>query len=191
MLKVLQSYYDATGDDRVLEVMTNYFRYQLATLPDKPLGHWTLWAESRGGENQASIYWLYNRTGEAFLLDLAPLVFDPSTGVQTFETDADGNRTLGVIGNAQPDFSYGFTASLTYKDVDFSFFIRGEKGRDLLNNTALEYTSKFLANTNVNFLEEALNDPTPFADSAPVFSSRWVQDASFLRVENVTSATPS
>ena len=112
--------------------------------------------------------------------------FDPTTGVQTFDLDADGNRTLGIIGNAQPDFSYGLTANLTYKDVDFSFFIRGEQGRDLLNNTALEYTSKFLANTNVNFLEEALNDPTPFADSAPVFSSRWVQDASFLRIENVT-----
>ena len=111
--------------------------------------------------------------------------FDPTTGVQTFELDADGNRTLGIIGNAQPDFSYGLTASLTYKDVDFSFFLRGEQGRDLLNNTALEYTSKNLVNTNVNFLEEALNDPTPLAE-APVYSSRWVQDASFLRLENIT-----
>ena len=114
------------------------------------------------------------------------LGFDPVTGVQTFELDADGNRTLGIIGDAQPDFTYGFTTNVTYKDVDFSFFLRGEQGRDLLNNTALEYTSKFLANTNVNFLEEALNDPTPLDDSAPVYSSRWVQDGSFLRMENIT-----
>jgi len=106
-------------------------------------------------------------------------------GSQAFEIDADGNRVLGIIGNAQPDFQYGLTANLTYKDFDFSFFLRGEQGRDLLNNTALEYTSKNLVNTNVNFLEEALNDPSPLAE-APVYSSRWVQDASFLRMENVT-----
>lgn len=76
MLKTLRSYYEATGDDRVLDLMTRYFRYQLETLPQKPLGHWTWWAEMRGGENQQSIYWLYNRTGDDFLLELAPLVFE-------------------------------------------------------------------------------------------------------------------
>ncbi|MFB3132275.1 MAG: SusC/RagA family TonB-linked outer membrane protein, partial [Rhodothermales bacterium] len=113
------------------------------------------------------------------------LGFDPTTGEQMFELDAQGNRLLGIIGDAQPDFSYGFTPSLTWKKLDFSFFLRGESGRDLFNNTALEYTSKNLANTNVNFLEEALNDPTPLTE-APVFSSRWIQGASFLRMENMT-----
>ncbi len=111
--------------------------------------------------------------------------FDPQTGAQMFELDEQGNRKLQIIGNAQPDFTYGFTTSVTYKSWDFSFFLRGEQGRDLFNNTALEYTSKNLVNTNVNFLREALEDPTPLAE-APVWSSRWVQDASFLRMENIT-----
>ena len=121
MLKVLQSYYDATGDDRVLEVMTNYFRYQLATLPDKPLGHWTLWAESRGGENQASIYWLYNRTGEAFLLDLAPLVFEQTLNwTQDFldGKTAEGFKANHVVnvamGIKQPALNYLQTRDETY-----------------------------------------------------------------------------
>jgi hypothetical protein len=76
MLKALRSYHEATGDERVLGLMTRYFRYQLETLPETPLGHWTWWAEMRGGENQASVYWLYNRTGDDFLLELAPLVFE-------------------------------------------------------------------------------------------------------------------
>ena len=76
MLKALQSYYEATSDRRVLELMTNYFRYQFETLPEKTLDHWTHWGADRGGENLASIYWLYNRTGDAFLLDLANLVFE-------------------------------------------------------------------------------------------------------------------
>ena len=80
MLKALRSYHEATGDERVLDLMTNYFRYQLETLPQKPLDHWTWWAEMRGGENQESIYWLYNRTGDDFLLELAPMVFEQTAG---------------------------------------------------------------------------------------------------------------
>ena len=76
MLKVLQQYYSATGDKRVISLMTNYFRYQLEHLPDEPLGNWTFWGQRRGGENLASIYWLYNITGDEFLLDLADLVFE-------------------------------------------------------------------------------------------------------------------
>ncbi len=75
MLKVMQTYYDATRDARVLDFMTKYFRYQLQELPNKPLAHWTDWAKQRGGENLASVYWLYNRTGEAFLLELGELIF--------------------------------------------------------------------------------------------------------------------
>ncbi len=76
MLKVLQSYYEATRDPRVLPFMSRYFRYQLAHIQKEPLDHWTYWAKSRGGENLASILWLYNRTGEPFLLKLAKIIFE-------------------------------------------------------------------------------------------------------------------
>ena len=75
MLKVMQQYHEATGDQRVIELMLKYFRYQLTKLPEKPLDHWTHWAKSRGGENLASVYWLYNRTGESFLLELGEILF--------------------------------------------------------------------------------------------------------------------
>ncbi len=75
MLKVLQQHYSATGDQRVIELMSRYFRYQLAELPKKPLGHWSYWGRERGGDNLSVIYWLYNITGEEFLLELADLVY--------------------------------------------------------------------------------------------------------------------
>lgn len=75
MLKVMEQYYEATHDRRVLGFMTKYFKYQLKHLPSKPLDHWTHWAKSRGGENLASIYWLYNQTGDSFLLELGKIVF--------------------------------------------------------------------------------------------------------------------
>ena len=74
MLKVLQQYYMATNDERVIKLMTNYFRYQLKTLPKYELGHWTFWGNRRGGDNLAVVYWLYNITKDKFLLDLAKLI---------------------------------------------------------------------------------------------------------------------
>jgi DUF1680 family protein len=80
MLKVLQQYYTATEDERVIDLMLNYFKYQLKILPDFPLDHWTFWGNRRGGDNLAVVYWLYNVTGEKFLLDLAEIIHE-----QTFD----------------------------------------------------------------------------------------------------------
>jgi DUF1680 family protein len=68
MLAALQSHYEATGDKRVIELMRKYFRWQL-TIPDKQFfaGGWQV---PRGGDNLASVYWLYNRTGDKWLLEL-------------------------------------------------------------------------------------------------------------------------
>ena len=74
MLKVLKQYYSATGDQRVIKLLTNYFRYQLKELPARPLDHWSFWARYRAGDNLMVVYWLYNITGDKFLLDLADLL---------------------------------------------------------------------------------------------------------------------
>ncbi|MCK8494989.1 glycoside hydrolase family 127 protein [Spirosoma sp. RP8] len=74
MLKILKQYYSATNDKRVINLMTNYFKYQLKELPKKPLDHWTYWARYRGGDNLMVVYWLYSITGDKFLLDLGDLI---------------------------------------------------------------------------------------------------------------------
>ncbi len=74
MLKILQQYYTATHDERVISVLTKYFRYQLEELPKAPLDSWTLWANRRGGDNLMIVYWLYNITGDPFLLELGKLI---------------------------------------------------------------------------------------------------------------------
>lgn len=69
MLWCLQSYYDYCGDKRVLPFMEKYFRWE-SGIPDS-LFLEDYWGNSRGGDNLYSVYWLYNRTGEKWLLDLA------------------------------------------------------------------------------------------------------------------------
>lgn len=78
MLKVLQQYFDATKDERVIKLMLNYSRYQLKTLPATPLGHYSWWGSQRGGDNLLVVYWLYNVTGEKFLLELAEIIHKQS-----------------------------------------------------------------------------------------------------------------
>ena len=69
MLWCLQSYYEYSGDERVISLMTNYFKWQM-TVPDENFLK-DYWENSRGGDNLYSVYWLYNRTGDKFLLELA------------------------------------------------------------------------------------------------------------------------
>ena len=67
MLKVLTQYQEATNDPRVIPLMTKYFHYHLGHAVERPLIEW---AQMRWAEEILSIVWLYNRTGDAKLLDL-------------------------------------------------------------------------------------------------------------------------
>lgn len=89
MLKVLQQYYLATRDPRVITFMTNYFRYQLKAVTACPLGKWTEWAVSRGAENVMMIQWLYNITGEKSLLQLAEIIESQSYAWSTWLGNRD------------------------------------------------------------------------------------------------------
>lgn len=74
MLKVMKQYYDATQDKRVLTLLSRYFKYELKELPVHPLDHWSFWARYREADNMMVVYWLYNITGDKFLLELADLL---------------------------------------------------------------------------------------------------------------------
>ena len=69
VLFTFQDYYEYTRDQRIIDFMTKYFRYELSVPDEAYLSSY--WEDSRGGDNLYSIYWLYNITGDKFLLDLA------------------------------------------------------------------------------------------------------------------------
>ena len=66
-LKALRQYFSATGDKRVLVLMDRFFKYQYRNLATHPLRGW---AVARGGENMELALWLYNLTGQKYLLEL-------------------------------------------------------------------------------------------------------------------------
>jgi len=88
------------------------------------------------------------------------------------------------IGNAIPKFSYGILNSVTYKNFDLSIFLRGVYGNDVLNNPSLMYgNTTWLPGNNV--LKEAL---TNGITESPKLSSYYIQNGSFLRLDNATLA---
>jgi hypothetical protein len=86
VLYALRSHYEATGDERVLPLMTRYFQWQTTVPLERFLPE--SWQKWRGGDNLDSIYWLYNHTGDAWLLDLARInherTADWSGGIPTW-----------------------------------------------------------------------------------------------------------
>ena len=97
MLKVLKQYYSATNDQRVIRMMTGYFKYQLKELPAKPLDNWTFWAKYRGGDNLMIVYWLYNITGDKFLLELGDLLYKQTFNYDNAFLNTDLLSTTGSI----------------------------------------------------------------------------------------------
>ncbi|HEX5415482.1 MAG TPA: beta-L-arabinofuranosidase domain-containing protein [Chloroflexota bacterium] len=81
MLKVLTQYAEATDDPRVIPFLERYFACQLAQLSNRPLEKW---GEARGAENILAVYWLYNRTGDPTLLELADRLIGQTLDWGTF-----------------------------------------------------------------------------------------------------------
>ena len=75
MLKALIQYQEATSDPRVIPLLKRYFDYQLRTLDSRPLKDW---GKFRWQDNALAVIWLYNRNGDARLLDLCLLYTSPS-----------------------------------------------------------------------------------------------------------------
>ncbi len=74
-MKVLIQYQEATGDPRVIPLLQNYFNYLKAAPPDWPDKEWR---GVRAMENIITAYWLYNRTGDKSILEVADSIYNNS-----------------------------------------------------------------------------------------------------------------
>jgi hypothetical protein len=106
MLKVLAQYYEATADARVVPVMTRYFHYQLVEAPKRPLREW---GKYRWQDEVLVIEWLYERTGDASLLQLTALLqaqgYDWEAGFVDFKHTGAMTRAVLDAAKASGDKS--------------------------------------------------------------------------------------
>ena len=100
-------------------------------------------------------------------------------------TTTPGGDDKVIIGNANPTFSLGLRSNANWHGWDASWLWRAEQGRDVFNNTSLVYAAKSDATQSKNFLRSALSSPEGVTEAA-IFSSRWIENGSFFRLQNVT-----
>ncbi len=99
-------------------------------------------------------------------------------GVEQFEAEPD------YIGSAQPDFTFGLSNTFSYKNWNLGINFRGSVGNDIYNLTAnnLGYLINLPGR---NVIPEAVSSGVG-VDQAKKYSSRWIEDGSFIRLDNMT-----
>jgi iron complex outermembrane receptor protein len=118
------------------------------------------------------------------------IVRDPATNAivsrtLTGTTATPSEDDYAVIGHANPKYTLGFHSNASWRAFDFSISIARQSGMQVFNNTALVYATKSNALVNKNFLAVALTDSTNMRQPAR-YSSRWIEDGSFTRLQNIT-----
>lgn len=102
------------------------------------------------------------------------------------------------VGSPLPDFTYGFTSNLNYKNFDFSFFIEGVYGNEIYWQAAHDVEGFYRGfNVTENVYDERWTGPGT-SDTQPRVSwtaagynnkepsTRFLFDGSYLRLKNVT-----
>lgn len=103
--KVLRQHYEATGDERARDAVTAFAEYLTEHPDDWSIGDW---AEMRWMELAVTLQWLFEETGEPWLLDLVELLvgrgFDWTDHFQDFEfkrkQDHEPQMETHVVNNA-------------------------------------------------------------------------------------------
>lgn len=115
--------------------------------------------------------------------------------------DLDGNGTVDAddrtnIGHYLPDFFYGLNASANWRNFDFTMFIQGVSGNEILNTNTYDLegmTRLFNAGTAVldRWTEQNRDTDVPRAVTGDPnrnarLSTRYIEDGSYLRIKNLS-----
>jgi hypothetical protein len=106
-----------------------------------------------------------------------------------------GDRT--IIGSIQPDFTYGFSTNIVCRHWDVFLSLQGSKGNEVYNKLHRHLSeSNDTYNLSADILnawteEKPSNTPRIGADitgniNANTLYSRYLEDASFLKIRNIT-----
>lgn len=132
------------------------------------------------------------------VVDLSPRGYAPVPGMTKYkDINGDGKITPDdrtSIGNGYPDFYGGITNRFQFYGVDFSFLLQFSAGNDVYNAMRVFLTQS--RNERTNMLAEVGDrwKPTNASNKVPSatgyipydISSRFIEDASFLRLKNIT-----
>jgi TonB-dependent starch-binding outer membrane protein SusC len=114
--------------------------------------------------------------------------------------DQNGDGDIGpadkvILGNPNPDFTFGFNTGISYKNLTLDLFFNGSKGNDVANGNLMRIGNANGINDNNILADYYYNAWTPGKVSNEYprvgynnlnFIDRYVEDASFIRLATVT-----
>ena len=112
------------------------------------------------------------------------LGFDEN-GNDVFKKDEEGADVFEEIGFALPDYTWGWTNNLYFKNLHLNFLFNGAHGHEVFNNTALARISKQNFAFGNNTTSEILNSDENINNNL-TYSSRFLEDGSYIRLSQVT-----
>ncbi|HMQ00683.1 MAG TPA: SusC/RagA family TonB-linked outer membrane protein, partial [Cyclobacteriaceae bacterium] len=134
------------------------------------------------GQNNNQI--IRNKPGETLGNMYGPRILGiGEDGTYILSAAIDDPEAFEIVGNGLPDGEFGFNNTFTYGNWDFNFFLRGVFGHDLYNSYRGFYENRDAASNTWN---SVITSKTPVVTQAPTFSSLYVEDASFLRLDNAS-----
>ncbi len=106
------------------------------------------------------------------------------------------NDDKGIIGDPNPDFTFGFNIAASYKGFDLTMFLTGSYGNDILNYTRYftDFSNTFDANRSKRLLYESwtptnTNAKLPQIDISDTYStdpsSYYIEDGSYVRCKTL------
>lgn len=115
------------------------------------------------------------------------------------DLDGDGVITSAdrtVIGDANPDFTYGLTNTFTYKNLSLSFLLQGSQGNDIFNGTLWDIRLGNIGNITQAAYDTRWTEEHPEKAKWPkatrgynrtfLLSDRYVEDGSYIKLKNLT-----
>lgn len=145
-----------------------------------------------GGENWTQIVAPGYELGTFYMPEYYGLSDD---GVFLFYTEAGGitrdieQAERRVVGSALPDYEIGWSNQIKFfKNLELNFAFRAVMGYDILNATRLIFGNPNGLMPNGNVLQSALDEKERGLTSSPTLSSYYLEDASFVRLDNITLA---
>ncbi len=153
---------------------------------DSPFTVLTTGAASGSGQTGATINGMINGypIGSFYMVKFTGIGDD---GLSTYEGPAvPGGDNRYVVGSALPDVMYNFYADLNYKKFDLSLNFNGVTGNEIYNHTAMnKFYKAQLAKSN-NVVPKAIEYSNEALTNAAIVSTRYLEDGSFLRLNNAT-----
>ena len=105
-------------------------------------------------------------------------------GLSTFADSPDGGRK--VVGSALPDMMYNFYINLNYKRFDLAINFNGVSGNKIYNNTAMNKFYKAKLANSLNTTDRAIEFANESIINSSSVSTRYLENGSFLRLNNMT-----